>query len=66
MSQKTITREQLNKMPEDYKGVIKSERGTAYNKITVLSSNQGKTSLEVENETFIIVETDEDNINPLK
>ena len=63
---KTISREQLNKMPEDYKGVIKSKKGTAYNKITLLSNDQGKTKLEVENETFVIVETEKENINPLK
>ena len=66
----TITQEQLNKVPNDYKGIYSSDNihGTNYDGLkTLLIWEEGKgTVLLIENFGFKVVASEKENINPFK
>ena len=63
----TITEQQYKDKPKDYKSVWSSDhfRGTNFNGRRTLMTYLNGTRLLIEGESLKIVETDEENTNPL-
>ena len=66
----TITKDQFNKIPKDYKDVWDSDsiHGTNHNgkRTFIRLGETGGTCLEIEDVTFKIVNSEAENTNPIK